>query len=151
DIGKLFSENINTIKKRLWETAVNGWYSLNCPLAIEEKDVLQSITARCVQAALVMRESDLSLFADVGEFLLAVENQFADLGVRPISDSLRISAERLNFTISMCDDCRDPEMRNWYQDLLRLTRDNLVERIPLGYELGTGLPPDGNPRRWADT
>jgi hypothetical protein len=111
---------------------------------------LQSMTGRCVQAARVMRDTNLFSFSNVGAFLSRMEAYFSNLGARPIGDSLRISAERLNATISVCDICRDTEMRNWYQGILRLIRDDLFERIPRGYELGTGLPPDGNPIRWAD-
>ncbi len=150
DVATLFNENINTLKRRLWETAVNGWYSLHSPIAAEEDDILQSMTARCVQAARVMRDTNLFSFSNVGSFLSKMEGYFSNLGARPIGDSLRISAERLTLTISMCDDCRDPEMRNWYHDVLWIIRDDLLERIPSGYGLGTGLPPDGNPIRWAD-
>lgn len=153
DIATLFNENVNTVKRRLWETAANGWYSLHSPVSVKEDDILQSMTARCVQAARVMRDTNILSFSTVGAFLLAIEDYYSTRlgsGSRPIGESLNISAERLNLTISMCDNIKDPEMRNWYRDILGVIRDNLLERIPIGYELGTGLPPDGNPIRWAD-
>jgi hypothetical protein len=150
DIATLFNENVDTLKRRLWETAANGWYSLHAPVVVEKDDVLQSMTARCVQAARMMRDTNLFSFSKVSKFLSAIEDHYSSLGARPIENSLKISAQRLNSTISMCDDCRDPEMRNWYHDILRVIRDDLLERIPSGYELGTGLPPDGNPIRWSD-
>lgn len=150
DVATLFNENIDTLKRRLWETAANGWYSLHSPVSVEEDDVLQSMTARCVQAARLMRDTNLFTFSKVSKFLLAIEDYYSRGGARPIGDSFNISAERLNLTISMCDDIKDPQMRNWYHDILRVIRDDLLERIPSEYELGTGLPPDGNPIRWAD-
>lgn len=150
DVAGLFNEDISLIKRRLWETAANGWYSLQSPIAVEEDDILQSMTARCVQAARLMRDNDLSSFSSVWAFLSTVEAHFSKVGAHPIEESLELSVKRLTNTISVCDDCNDPEMRNWYQEILRVIRDELDERIPNGYMLGTGLPPDGNPIRWAD-
>jgi hypothetical protein len=150
EVAKLLSEDANTIKRRLWETAVNGWYSLNCQLVVAEDDLLQSMTARCFQAARVMRDTNLFSFSNLWSFLSAIENFFSTLGGRPIRDSLKICTERLNGTITMCDDCKDSQMRNWYREILQMIRNDLLERIPNGYALNTGLPPDGNPIRWAD-
>jgi hypothetical protein len=76
---------------------------------------------------------------------------FSNSGVYPVVYLLRMSVERLNLTLSMCKGCRDPDMRNWYQDILKMVRDDLYLRKSAEYEMGTGLPHGGNPVRWADS
>jgi hypothetical protein len=147
----LDGKNFKMIKRRLWETVVNGWYSLHSPIAIKPEDILQSMTARCIQIARVMRDTDLSTFSTYSAFLSTVDDYYAkDASARPIRETLKISAERLSLSIAMCKDCIDTEMRSWYDEILQVIRENLLERIPSGYELGTGLPPDGNPMNWVD-
>ena len=151
DVATLLKEDISTIKKRLWETVINGWYSLHAPVSAEKSDILQSMTARCTQMARVMRDTDIRSFSTINKFLSTVEDYYASqLNARPIADSLSLSADRLGQTISACQSCKDAELRSWYSKILKVIQNDLIERVADGYELGTGLPPDGNPVRWSD-
>ena len=147
---QLWDETEDTIYVRLWETALNGWYALHAPPPVETQGMAHSMVARSLMLAKSYIEAPLRTFPTASACLAALDDRFTSADYLPAAEALKVSAERLTLTLGLNGTCRDPVVRDWYDVLLTRIRDDLVTREKTGYELRTGMPPDGNPLRGVD-
>jgi hypothetical protein len=80
----------------------------------------------------------------------AADTYFAQFEAVPVGEALRVSGTALLNTLALTENCQDPEVRDWYDGLLNTIGVDVCERVTAGYQLRTGLPPDGNPFLEAD-
>lgn len=134
------------VQRELTTTAAITWYALHSPPAIEQDDVLQSITARFLCAAKVAKDNDWRKFKDGPLKLLeGVDEHFVEVGSKPCDALLRQSVLVLELTRTENAACGVPEIRGWYDQILTAIQKTLYTRIGNGYWSPWGLAFSGNP------